>query len=306
MNLLQRLKYWCNSVIFSLFKKEKIKKSSFYPVSSIDGKKNYKRYYRIDENGSILERIFLNISDMNIREEIIFMHFMKNEQKIFIKKKFGFSVISRDQPWDFKIETSKNNKFNLEITSIADNEVLFRNVKSEERFNDLIKEKNVPLRELMKINSYFPDEEISKQIEEYIEKKTPKKHLVDNPYFGTEFPLFISNIPENESSLSMILKDTIDKKNKKNHHDKDDTILVIDNRTLVFEREDFHKASRELKDYLELCPFKEIWFYTGYFSNLDGSDSEFSFIPAKISLKRKKLLAKFIESQSIGDGMIYL
>ncbi len=104
---------------------EEIKRSGFNPVASLDDKRNYKRFYRIESDGSIVERIFLDVPDPSHREHLIFLHYLKHLAKIFKNQAIGINLLGRDNPWDFRIELSTDEVFNIEITSIADSSKLF-------------------------------------------------------------------------------------------------------------------------------------------------------------------------------------
>ena len=100
-----------------------INKSSFGPVRSLEDKNNFKRYYRIERDGSVKERIFLNVPDVSLREQIICLHYIQFCLNNFTDEKelVGIKFVKRDEPWDFDVELSNGQRFNVEITSIADN-----------------------------------------------------------------------------------------------------------------------------------------------------------------------------------------
>src|SRR5688572_6743111 len=94
-------------------------RKGFYPLSSLDGKHNYKRNMRIERDGKVTESVFLHVPDQRIREEIIFLHFMQNYGRWIIQEVVGINILSRDSPWDFEIETSRGDSLNIEIVSIG-------------------------------------------------------------------------------------------------------------------------------------------------------------------------------------------
>ncbi|NAX46420.1 hypothetical protein CAG70_05335 [Photobacterium halotolerans] len=103
---------------FEVFDLSKIK-SSFYPECDLEDKSNYKRMYYIKRDGTAVEKVVLDVIDPFHREILIFKHYLRHFVKHFCNNDLGINLISRDEPWDFKIETSDNSKFNIEITSIA-------------------------------------------------------------------------------------------------------------------------------------------------------------------------------------------
>lgn len=268
----------------------KHKKSSFYPSSNLDGKHNYKKFSLIKKNGDVIERILLNIPNDFLREDIICRHFLKKYVQLFIKEETGVNVVSRDSPWDFRIELSNSEIFNIEITSIADEEAFFRKMKYEERMDSIQNEEKIPFHELKKMHFNFPSSETSSLVDLYKERNFQNNDLVDNP-FRKQF-LFISSMSEDLKSFDSLLKDVIYKKLTKKHSDKENTILLIDNRTVSFEIEDVRKGTSLLESFINNLPFKEVWIYTGYFSDLMGNNSAFTLMPIKVSDNTYKIMKK--------------
>ena len=122
-----------------IFRKKKPQhtQSSFFPIHSLEGKSNFKRYFRIERDGSSIERVFLNVSDISLREELIANHYLQFHARNYKENTVGVRVVSRDAPWDFGIYLSDGSQFNIEITSIADNSWLFEKLKREERFEEI-------------------------------------------------------------------------------------------------------------------------------------------------------------------------
>lgn len=76
----------------------KITQSTFKPVKPVEGKSNYKRYFRIERDGSIKERIFLNVPNISLREEIICKHYLSFLVRNFIRNPIGIKFTARDNP----------------------------------------------------------------------------------------------------------------------------------------------------------------------------------------------------------------
>jgi len=281
----------------------KEQKSSFFPIGSIQGKNNYKIFYKIEKDGTIVQHIFLNILDQRKREELVCLHFLKNYTKCFLNENIGINVINRDSPWDFKLELSTGEKFNLEITSIADSTKQFKNIKDADRLNKHINSKTIPLHELIKLNSLFGNLINDDSIKQYLKNKTPKDKLVRNPLKRSKH-ILISNHETNDS-LKNYISIAIEKKIKKNHSCKEDTILIIDNRTSSFEVSDLSSALEKLEPDIDSYPFREIWFYTGYFSDNDGNNAEFTFSPIKIKDNQRVVLEKLINKDDAQGLNVY-
>lgn len=52
---------------------------------------------------------------------------------------------------------------------------------------------------------------------------------------------------------------------------------------------------KKLYDYFYELPFKEVWLYTGYYSDISGNYAEYSFSPLKISDSKMEILLREIE-----------
>lgn len=285
----------------------KIRKSSFHPNCEMNDKHNYKPYNLIERDGTIFERIFLDVADPSFREHLICMHYLKHQVKIFAKEPIALNIISRDDPWDFKIEINKKEIFNVEITSIADDNFSFEKMKREERLILKSNEKELPIHELIKLNSFFPTERITELIENLLSNGSSKKDLVDNPFKGNHPNIFLSNSNYVDKNLVKILSEAISKKESKKHKEKDKTVIIIDNRTLSYEISHFHEAFEKIDDLLSISGFREIWLYTGYCSDNDGNNAEFSLAPLKITKKQNKILTELMNKNRPNEnGVVYV
>ena len=280
---------------------KEIRRSGFYPVTSLDEKRNYKRFYRIEQDGSIVERVFLNVPDSAHREHLIFLHYLKHLVKLFKDQKIGINVLSRDNPWDFKIEISTGEIFNIEITSIADSSKLFEIQKREERYAKCCQQAEIRLRDLEKISILFPNEQLNKVVVDYLNEGISKDTNVKNPLKKEGANIFLSNMAKNLDPLENQIRTAIEGKVAKKHEEKEITVLIIDNRTSAYDMEEYSNACEELGDYLKSIPFPEVWFYTGYFSDDDGNNSEFSFGPLKIQEQQKTILENFINESNVDE-----
>lgn len=283
---------------------DKTRKSSFFPLQKLKDKTNYKLYGVIEEDGSILERVFLNVFDTEHREFLIFSHFISRRVKFFYKTEIGINILSRDKPWDFEIELSTNEFINIEITSIADNHWQFEMLKSEERIAKQSNNELIPLRELIKLNKLFPDKQTEDIVNGYLKENLSKDSVIKNPFFEKTV-MTIGRTEKPSKKLSEIIDEAITKKEQKNHQNKEITVLIIDNRTFTFEIKDFQLALEELFERIQESPFMEIWLYTGYYSSNDGSDAEYSLMPLKITEQQSLILEELIAKNGVDDKGIY-
>lgn len=265
---------------------------SLNPIQKLDNKNNYQEFILVEQDGTMKKRIILFVSNIEVREQIICNHFLSRYVQLFIEKPTGIRFVSRDNPWDFEIELSTSDNLIIEITSIADEIDLFKTFKYQERICEKSNYEQIKFRELIKLNMLFPRPEIQQIIDMLDNKRVDKNQLVSNPHYGTKF-LFESSISEDIKYFDKIIKEAIEKKVNKKHPNKEDVILIIDNRTVTFELEDIFRHLENLDNYFETLPFKEVWLYTGYYSDLDGNNAEYSFAPFKINQqKREKLQNK--------------
>lgn len=287
------------------FNKLNIRNSSFFPINDLKDKTNYKEYLIVERDGKILRRIFLNIFNSEHREYLIFMHYISRRIKFFYKSEVGLNILSRDNPWDFKVELSTNEIFNIEITSISDNQWNFEMLKNEERIATQSNNENIPFHELMKISKMFPEETLKGIINDYRNKKTSHNTIIPNPFYAkTISTIGRTDLPQKR--LSEIIDKAITKKQGKKHSEKENTILLIDNRTFTLEIDDFQKAFQDLGDRFEASPFMEIWLYTGYYSSFDGNEAEYSLIPLKVTEKQHTELIKISRRNGVDDkGITY-
>jgi len=281
---------------------DNIKQSSFFPVSSLEGKNNYKVFYRIEEDSTISEHVFLDVSDPTKRELLICLHYLQHISRFFLNENIGVNIVSRDCPWDFELELSTGANFNIEITSVADRVHQFMINKSEERLAKWGSEDTIPLHELEKLSELFPDAEIENTVKSYLESGLQKTQHVDNPLKKDSPYILLSTMPRPNETLSDIIRSSIDKKFRKSHSGKENTMLLIDNRTSAFNVSDYIAAAKSLEKYLSSMPFPEIWFYTGYCSDDDGNNAEFSFAPLKVTCKQRRILNDLVANNSIDEN----
>lgn len=268
----------------------------------MDGRHNFKRVFRIEKDASVTERIFLDVPDPAQRELLICLHYLKHITRVFLDESVGVNILSRDAPWDFKLQLSTGRIFNLEITSVADGPQHFELNKREERLAKWGVVASIPLHQLEKLNSLFPNEKIEKQILKHKANGVTANGLVDNPLQSTQTRMMLSNLFEPVDSLENQIKSAISKKIEKNHSEKEQTVLIVDNRTSAFDVKDYFAAVEALESFIESTPFPEVWFYTGYCSDNDGNNAEFSFSPLKATSDQRIVLEKLVETRNVDEN----
>lgn len=267
------------------------RRSDFYPVGSLDGKRNFKRFVWVERDGSVRESVHLDVPDISHREHLICIHYLRFMVRHFHRADVGVNILGRDCPWDFKLQLSTGNEFFLEVTSIADSEKHFEINKREERLTRWVGEELIPVHELRKLADLFPTENLSRIATVLSQEKRAATELVPNPLRDARQRIFLSSMLRSDDSLAQEIRAAIEKKVSKRHSDKNATVLVIDNRTSMFDFPDYWSAAIELEPYLTDVPFPEVWFYTGYYSDDDGNNAEFSFSPLKVTPEQAEVLS---------------
>jgi hypothetical protein len=256
--------------------------AGFYPVGSLEGKANFRRGIRVAPDGSATEHVRLQVPDARLREEIVLSHFLRSRVRWVIREQVGVTVISRDAPWDFAIALSNGTAFNVEITSIAEDHDIFAKKSGEELMRMHALTSEIPLSLLKRLSRKFPNERALELIADAESRLARSSTLVSNP-FATNGPLlFFEDDPGPTKRLVDLMKDAVEAKSQKRHAGKCNTILILDNRTTHYDLDNFWEAFEAIHQAKPEPVFAEVWFYTGYYSEFDGSESEWSLIPVSV------------------------
>ena len=252
----------------------------WFPGKPLSGKRNFKSTFRIAEDGSVTQRVRLQVDDKFVREEIICKHFLSYYVRWVVRDRVGVTFTSRDDPWDFGMVFSNGLDCFLEITAIAEAEQQFVERSREEKFAAVRHQQIIPVGLLRKLYRHWPSEDASALLA--TAEKLDNRTKVLNPWFGQVGPIWVSRVGNPELSLLELIRAAVLSKAVKRHAGKGRTILVIDNRT-AFELGDYHEASRRFDELSEISPFFEVYLYTGYYSDDDGSNAEWSFAPILVT-----------------------
>jgi hypothetical protein len=269
--------------------------AGLYPAKPLEDKSNFKITYRIDREGSVSQAVRLRLLDDRVREEVICAHFLSSYVRWILRDDVIGRVVSRDAPWDFSIELDGRDTFNLEITAVAEDEAEFRARMRENRLGKVIDKRAIPLSLLRKLHKDFPHERAQQIIDAAKASGAHRNVQVDNPWFGPMEPLYVGYRPVASLSLLECITNAIASKAAKPHPDKGKTILVIDNRSTAFDLAELRAAALAFNDLRAHSPFKEVWFYTGYYSDHDGQNAEWSFSPVLLPEATMQLFRKSVE-----------
>jgi len=156
------------------------------PRETLEGRRNYKRFFVIARDGTVTERVGLHITDMRKRERVICQHYLMMLVRQVLKEEVGVRIVGRDAPWDFQLELSTGAAFGVEIVSIADNQHHFTVNRREERRDALAQQPRITFRQLRKLAQQFPDPTLDQLLAEIARAGKDPDDLIDNPDFREE------------------------------------------------------------------------------------------------------------------------
>lgn len=267
----------------------------FAPNADPEGKSNYGRHLFIDKDGSVSEVIRLNVLDDRHREDIIGFHFSRQYAELHYRESEEppqFYVVGRDCPWDFEYVMHDSTTFFLEICRIADKKFI-KAIKAENDLATILRKEEVTGYDILKIEKNFPGV-FRREAIERIKTRTDKQSRYKIDLNDKEPELFVRPPFEPMQDVTEEIRSAISKKVAKKHKGKDRTILLLDNLTTHADPENFFDAVDSLRDFLEDVPFPSIWLYTGYYSDDDGFNCEYSLVPLKLSEREMELMERAI------------
>jgi len=243
--------------------------------------KNSRIIYRINRDGAILPIVQLSVADERNREKIILAHFVSFRNRYLGSTLTIGNITERDNPWDFTLNND-GEYINVEITAIAENEWKFMRLKRESVLLEVKKMDKIRLRDLRKYDSWFGLETGNEYA--HLDSDT----LVDNPY---QYPrIYNSGSGPEDKTLRKLILEAINRKNSKSHKDKENTIIIIDNKCTLFTEEDLLLELEDIAEELTKIPFPEIYFYVGYGSHDDGTNAAYAIY----ALKQPQKLVDYI------------
>lgn len=266
------------------------RESRHAPKLDLEGKQNFTRHAFIDEDGGIREVVRMNVLDDRHREDIVAFHFSRQYAEIHYRNQIDppqFYIVGRDCPWDFEYVMHDGATFYLEICRIAEKKLL-QLMRAENDCVTLLHQKELRGYEVLKVEKHFPGT-IPAEIVESIKTKSDKQRLFALGDEDRVPQLFLRPPLNPHIDLELEIKTAIQKKAAKRHRGKERTILVLDNLTTHREPDDIFNAVEILQDFLEDCPFPSIWIYTGYYSDDQGFDCEYSLTPIKLGDTERQL-----------------
>lgn len=265
----------------------------FAPHANLTDKHNYSRHVFIDRNGGVFEVVRLNVLDDRHREDIIGFHFAQQYAKIHYGDQLEqpqFYVVGRDNPWDFEYVMHDGTTFILEVCRLADRNLL-KAIKIENDVTLLLLKPELKGFEIQKIEKHFPGT-LPQDLVEGAKTKADQQRKFDCDNTGDAPKLFLRPPMNPSLDIRKELEIALSKKDAKRHAGKERTTIIIDNLSTHSEPDEFFAAVKELGKFIKELPFKSIWLYTGYYSDNDGYNCEYSMVPIKLSDEEAKYLTE--------------
>ena len=282
VNVNVKLNAWANSKI------------DFVPRSPVDGQDNHKTTFIVFPNGSARPVVRLLADGARQREGIIIQHYLRFFAKYVENAEIGVDFVGRDEPWDATIQINKRQQFNLEITALAEDANSYAVNAKDQEYKGLAKKDVVSSAELKKVEKWFGKEAAP--------DKTEVTSAFGNPLTPTEERIVISVARPPIETWSDIIINLITKKSQKSHPRKESTAIIIDNQAILLTKAELLELREEITTRLQDQVFPEIFFYTGFFGDLDGTNASFSIIPLKISgPMRERLIRSRLLTGDLGS-----
>ncbi|RSY85976.1 hypothetical protein DAH66_09800 [Sphingomonas koreensis] len=279
---------------------QSIARDAFSPIDNAQvERRNCTTRIIIGRDGSIRERVALQTISPEHREQLILLHYLRHYGLCYVEDVMGLNIVSRDAPWDFEIELSTGEHFFVEITAIADGRFQFEREKREERLRRAALRKTIRVRDLRKLNEMFDIPAL--EAVAVLHQNTPADLEIDNPLCPESVQLLMGMIQPATRPLDAQIVEAVASKVAKRHDNKDRTTLILDFRGNFPSQDELLAAADTLGPLLDQAPFREIWFYIGYFSNDQGNDAEFALTPLKLGQDKAEKLAALIENKGLDE-----
>lgn len=255
--------------------------------------KNYRRWLTIERDGTSKEKLILSLQDKRRREEIIAYHFQKFYQDAY-SVTLPSSVIERDNPHDFTFANVNNQKLYLEIVSVGDTSEGFRKHSHHAKLEELLKDEPLSIIAAIPWNSRKKDIEtavedmkIRPPINDFVngpvgvfnERLTAQKPIIRRFAATQKKRIFLTDGVNDP--IVKIINASIKNKEAMPYKNIDDMTLIVDDQLIMYDRKDIARAQIDLVFANKKSSFKEIFLYSGYYTNEDGNNAEFTIWPIK-------------------------
>ena len=287
-------------------------RKGWFPQKPPEERSNSKHLFHMLRDGTTIETVHLDIADPREREAVIATHFMNSCLPFIEPDDPPVRGVGRDAPWDFSLELASGARRNLEIVAISDSEHQFKLDKREEKIALIGHLPRLPLSQLRKVARDFPNREAEEIMKRAAARAAAKNELVANPWYvegGTPRVFFQGIAPQPRSTFWELIARAVGSKENKRHAGKGETFLIIDNRTRQFDVCDFQAGNDQIEKRIRSSAFAGVWLYTGYHSNMDGTEAEYSWSLVSGSEKTSDRLAAHLATEGslpTDEGVVYL
>lgn len=269
-----------------------LRRDGFFPEKDPSTLHNCKPYFWIRPDGSTLQAVYFTPLEDSFREEQITLHYLSHMVSTLGNGAAGFNFLSKDDPWDFKIETSSGEIINVEITAFTDRQGFFKRLTFEEMYVRHSCYDTIRLGILMKLVAAFPELVKDEEVASILESGAKSSDEVSNPLYPDR-PLIFNTMQDFPLlELETELRRAISAKQEKDHDEKEKTVLILDNRTSTAGLSDFETIVPKLEPMVSQLDFPEVWLYTGYGGGRTLGHEDFLFLPLKLEKKLGKLYLK--------------
>lgn len=261
--------------------------------------KNSKNWYALLKDGTIKNKEVFNFKDKGLREEVILKHFSKFYEDVF-GVTISNNILERNNPHDFTVGNNFNEAIPIEITSFSDEESGFKKQAVNLKINELLDKEGIDhniigliphgtstgeLKSLvsgLKTDNEFLTEEDDVINIIYDEARLKKGPVLKKFNIRDSKRLIITD-GEDKVSLAEIISAAIRKKEEKEYKNVKDMILIIDDHSITYTRKEIEESQSVLVERHKTSLFKEIFIYSGQYSEDDGTSSKFTFYSVKVS-----------------------
>lgn len=249
-------------------------------------------------SGEQFQRPMLHIQDKRMREEIIAAHYRAAMH--FNGVHLPETLIARDSPHDFTFEDPDGKLMLLEITSFSDHSSNWTLVEAERRLMEALSRAGIAnssiailpygmsmrsitsiihkVRDLPLIAG-VDDTWLRERMAEASNTRQPSVFLLPDSAGKRLNLLFNKRRP-----LSELVVAAIEAKVAKGYAQAEEMVLIVDEQSMQHSQSDLNNAWDELIALSQCYPFREIYLYSGQYTNDDGRAAEFDLFPLKSAI----------------------
>lgn len=227
--------------------------------------------------------------DEKQREELVADTFLKFYEHKY-KTKLPKTITERDSPHDFTFSDNKNS-FKIEVVGIEDSKESIKQQRQQKKIESKISDRVESFLVFLPKNTSNKDiENISKQA-----RSALLANIEDNVFIMSIFQknvagiwkiaddgrkrIFLTRTNTKNDFHELVIK-AIKLKEGKNYPDVQEIVLILDDRSIKYDREHIFSFLDPIIEYCEKSPFKEVFIFSGRFTTQAGGIA-FTIYPLK-------------------------